>query len=76
MKYVRSEEEGFLLSPQGLESIAHARVARLFRSPIVSAGFVRFSNWKPRCYGQSESLRIGSLPEDSDLLAEQLGIEQ
>ena len=42
---------------------------------IVSAGFALIIDGKVRCYGRSESLNKDSAPEDSALLATQLGLK-
>lgn len=36
---------------------------------IVSAGFIKFTEEGPSCYGRSESLRKDSRPEEDTLLA-------
>ena len=69
-KYVRDKFLGFVIWPR-TDQVFHSHVGRLFGSPI-SAGFVYFIDGKPTCYGESESLRLDSLSEDSEKLAEQL----
>ena len=73
MKYVRGEEVGFILSPH-TDRIWHSHVARVLREPVISAGFVRFVDGKPECYGMSESLSVASREGDSEALAKQLGL--
>lgn len=72
-KYVRDRYLGFILWPT-TDTIIHADIGRMSRNPI-SAGFVRFEEGKPTCFGLSLSLGIDSHPEDSGLLAEQLGLK-
>lgn len=74
MKYVRHETKGFFLFPRS-DRVFHSHIADfLGRGGIVSAGFVRFDDKKssPICFGKSESIGIGSLPEDTKLLREQV----
>lgn len=45
----------------------HSHIARCMHGKAVGAGFVRFENGKPRCYGESISLDVvsrGSVDED------------
>lgn len=77
MRYIKTEEFGFVLSPEGFgEQPTHADLAKRLRCRPVSAGFVRFHAGKPVCYGRSESLFLDSQPEDSKELAVQLGIDE
>lgn len=80
-KYIRHEIQGFILWPRTVrDDVWHNRMASFVTNEcaggkIISAGSVRFDHTgKPQCYGRSESLNINSLPEDSELLAKQLGI--
>lgn len=77
LKYVRHERIGFVLWPITDEPW-HSHIGRLLESKarggIVSAGFADLSGDRPRCFGRSESLEIGSREDDSAALAEQLGI--
>ena len=76
MKYVRHEKYGFALIPDMGDCPAHIDLAELIGPKIISAGFVRFKNGKPECYGYSQSTGLSSLKEDSELLAKQLGVEE
>lgn len=72
-KYIRFDT-GFVLWPMDVK-IRHSDVRKLSDSIPISAGFVGFGkNGKPLCDGISDSLNLKSLPEDSGLLAEQLGL--
>jgi len=79
-KYIRHSTQGFILW-QDLSSarLTHRSMSDFVnqRHPgrILSAGFVFFSDGIPNCCGFSQSLNKESLPEDSELLAQQLGIE-
>lgn len=72
-KYIRVDGLGFVLFPR-TDVVAHSRAAQLFgrAGEIISAGFVSFPDGKPRCFGMSESIGIGGLPDDSEALAKQL----
>lgn len=79
-KYVKHSELGFVLWPALRSELWHVDVGRAIkrREPfgqIVSAGFAEIQNGKVRCYGRSDSLDIGSEPEDSSELAKQLGLQ-
>lgn len=71
-KYIRCKEFGFIIWPASFDAY-HSHIGRFVANPI-SAGFVSFINERPNCYGRSESMNVDSLPEDSDLLARQLGL--
>jgi hypothetical protein len=72
IKYIRIEKD-IIIFP---ETIVHLDVARSFgRSNVISAGFISFDfNGKGEhdCYGESTSLNLKSLPEDTQLLRRQL----
>lgn len=76
-KYIRTGE-GFILWPAHW-ACTHREVARataIYRGqmPPISAGFVSFdAPGVPTCGGMSESMGLSSKPEDSMLLAVQLG---
>lgn len=76
-KYVRNEVVGFVLFP-ATDLVFHSHVggtvARESGSPNISAGFAYISERGVKCYGRSESMRLNSAPEDSELLAEQLDL--
>lgn len=76
-KYIRHSELGFVTWPD-TDLVWHKDVANLIQKhmqgTIVSAGFFDIFNGEVRCYGQSGSLNIDSLPEDSQALANQLGL--
>lgn len=67
-KYVRfPEPKGFVLWLKN--EPYHDDVARLFKVRPISAGFVRFEDGRPYCYGTSMSLGLSARAE---LLARQL----
>lgn len=76
-KYVRHSIVGFILFPDQ-DLLWHRHVGDLVREcaggKIISAGFAHISKGGVECFGESESLEIKSLPEDSDLLSTQLGL--
>lgn len=83
MKYVRHSRAGFVLFPD-MTDLFHRHVgdALLKEIPgdLISAGFATFdySGNKivdVRCHGRSDSLDMDSLPGDSALLAQQLGLQ-
>lgn len=71
LKYIRTRSTFILFS----EPLMHSEIKA--QSEIISAGFCRFipslNQWD--CYGESISLRLKSLPEDSELLAKQMNGE-
>lgn len=78
-KYVRHSEAGFVVWPRIESDLYHSHVGSMLSRSLrggclMSAGFVRFEGGKAVCYGRSESLDMDSLPEDSELLAAQLGL--
>jgi hypothetical protein len=74
LKYVRHNTVGFILWPR-TDDLWHMHVASaLPRGSIMSAGFASVAGGKVKCGGRSESLGIGSLPEDGAALAKQLGL--
>lgn len=78
MKYVRHNIAGFILWPDATE-LYHAHVGaeaiRRCGGHVISAGFVQLRYDMVICGGKSESLGIASLPEDTRVLSEQLGIK-
>ena len=50
--------------------LIHKKMADRFRRPVISAGFIRFTDGGPICYGESTSLSIDSRPEEDSLLAQ------
>jgi len=78
-KYVRHSTEGFIVwhKRPGDSGIWHKEMTRMFPTTgeILSAGFVTFDeNHLPVCRGYSESLDLGSRPEDTNALREQWGL--
>lgn len=75
MKYVR-----FIDMDHGVESFIvfsfhmnhDETIKRIRHIEVVSAGFVSFGTGGVQCFGRSESLRIDSQPEDSELLERQM----
>lgn len=54
--------------------IIHKKMAESYgRGKVVSAGFIRFSDDGPECYGQSISLGLDSRPEDTLLAKSAFG---
>lgn len=80
IKYIRHEEQGFILWPvvDG-DPLWHKHMGRFVTEKcrggkILSAGFVKFVDGKPECYGESMSLDLAKHPDDNVALAQQLGI--
>lgn len=76
LKYVRHSDLGFVLWARS-DDLCHRHVGHLLaRVPgtIISAGFCSLAGGVVCCWGESESLSIKSLPEDSRELAKQLGL--
>lgn len=75
MKYVRfidmtTEEDSFIVFSFHMN---HAEtIKRIRHIEVVSAGFVLYTAGGVECTGRSESLRIDSQPEDSELLERQM----
>lgn len=77
MKYIRLSGIGFATWPE-TDELWHAHVGNAARREgceIVSAGFVAIRNGVVHCHGRSESLSIGSRPDESAALAQQLGLK-
>lgn len=77
-KYVRNNLLGFVIWPADTE-LYHSHVAHRMRlsepfSETLSAGFMEITGGKVRCYGRSESLSLGGLPDDAEQLGRQLGL--
>ena len=71
-KYVRMSITGFILQEM-TDQVFHSHIARACKmeelaNKVVSAGFAYIESGKVICAGRSESLNVGSLPEDSELL--------
>ena len=66
-KYIRTSE-GFTVWPKDT-AVYHSHQARMSGRSVISAGFVYWSEITGLfvCNGQSESLQMSSLPEDSKL---------
>jgi hypothetical protein len=76
LKYVRHSEIGFVLWPR-TDDLWHSHVGAVASrngGGIVSAGFCTVAGGVARCWGKSESLGIGSRPDDSKELAAQFGL--
>lgn len=74
LKYIRHSVIGFVIWPERAD-IWHSDMAErldLVRGEILSAGFASIHEDKVRCWGSSESLRMGGLPDDAQALAKQL----
>jgi len=70
MKYIREKRLGFILWPDN--AAYHSDMAKRLHLVVHSAGFVRTEPEGLVCFGESESLGISSLPEDTTLLRQQL----
>jgi hypothetical protein len=70
-KYLRDDYLGiFTWTNKGL---SHKIVKERLRCEnVVSAGFVGKNGDEIHCYGYSETLRTGSLPEDAEMLTRSL----
>jgi len=76
VKFVRHKTKGFFIFTRSMD-IYHSHVGKfLGKEDIVSAGFVRFVNGLPECYGMSESLSIGCSPLDTKLLQSEMGFKK
>ncbi len=77
LKYVRHSTLGFVLWARS-DALYHERMGMVLnRVPgaIMSAGFATLAGGFVRCWGRSESLNIDSRADDSQALADQLGLE-
>jgi hypothetical protein len=73
LKYVRFKEIGFVLWPK-TDDLIHRALARGVGYKPISAGFVEIhGELGLACYGKSESLDLGSRPDDTEELNKQLG---
>lgn len=68
MKYIRCKHRGIFLFPL---NIRHDKMAEWMGGEIISAGFIKFQDGDWRCLGESMTLRLKALPEDTDLLWQQ-----
>lgn len=72
-KYVRHSVVGFVIWPK-TDSLWHSEVGQLLEhihGEIMSAGFVSTGADGPVCFGESESLGIGSLEGDTEAIRKQ-----
>lgn len=76
-KYIRIENVGIILFPdQNL--LTHKNIGEQIENcglTIISAGFANIHAGEVRCFGESISLGIGSIPIDTEILARQLGFK-
>jgi len=74
-KYIRHSKVGFILWPTD-HGLHHHQVAEVvkYHGHIISAGFVSIIDGGVFCFGKSDTLQIVSGGDDSQLLAEQLGL--
>ncbi len=87
MKYIRRQfkdsddrirsDEIYLFPNRGPAGISHRQMARLVAGDsesykVISAGFIAFVNGTPTCTGRSESLDLGWLEDDKEILHAQL----
>lgn len=76
-KYIRHSELGIMLFPMS-HDLYHSHIGRTMERylghGLISAGFAELDNGTVICHGRSESLSLGSKPEDSEVLAKQLGL--
>tara|TARA_R110000772_G_C13290970_1_gene437980 strand:- start:223 stop:447 length:225 start_codon:yes stop_codon:yes gene_type:complete len=74
MKYVRHKTKGMFIFPDS-QRVWHAHVGKfLGREGLVSAGFVRFVDGIPECYGDSESLTLGGAEDDTQVARNMMGL--
>lgn len=77
-KYVRVADFGVILFPMQ-HNVFHSHVGDLVASHtcsrVLSAGFVDLYGGTVKCYGRSESIGIGGLPDDDMVIAMQLGLK-
>lgn len=72
LKYVRTTQ-GFTVFP--CLAAIHKDIASVMGWPVRSAGFIDWDfDGRPFCHGRSDSLEIGSLPEDTELLRAEWGM--
>lgn len=74
LKYVRHSTLGFIIWPANTP-LWHAHIGKLLLSnggKLLSAGFCSVVGGVVKCWGHSESLSLGGLPDDAEKLAEQL----
>jgi hypothetical protein len=73
MKYIRFKRLGMVLFE---ETKSHQDFAELLQDEPISAGFVRTTSYieegRPVCSGDSYTLKIATLPEDTQLLRNRL----
>jgi hypothetical protein len=76
MKYIRHDKLGFIMWQSIGGEPRHSDVATFmvnsYGGAILSAGFVMDMGDGPRCFGDSGSLNLGGLPDDTDALKQQL----
>ena len=75
-KYIRYPS-GFIVWPWNHSKILHIHMDRLMKphgEEAVSAGYAWFKDGSVLCNEGSDSMKLNALPEDSNLLAKQLGI--
>lgn len=77
MKYVRHEVKGVFLFPILAPGVSHYSVAQfLGSSGVISAGFVdlpiAIGEEGAKCFGESQSLGIGGLEDDSTVINKQM----
>ena len=72
IKYVKTFTGEFILFP---DNIQHLDMAMGTNLRVVSAGFVTTLHGELHCIGESTSLKMGVLPQDTDELREWLGVD-
>jgi hypothetical protein len=68
MKYIIFLITGIEIPFLFADIVQHDNMASVINKPVVSAGYVDIKNGKVTCYGDSESLKIPSRIEDSQIL--------
>lgn len=74
LKYIIDDIGGFMIFSNYVKHNDAARTLQnSSQSPVVSAGFCHFDeNSKIVCYGYSQSLKLQSRPEDSEIIQSKL----
>lgn len=79
MKYVRLRFVGFIVWPD-MNEVYHKDVASTAKrknhlAEAISAGFCQLQQGRFICFGRSESLDLGGLPDDEAALNTQFGLQ-
>lgn len=78
LKYVRHSTIGFIVWPR-TDALWHSDIGvnaiRKAGGKIISAGFCSLEGGAARCWGRSESLDVGGLPDDETAMNAQFGLQ-